>query len=184
MKKLIGTALIGLACTMNSPAQVLNTNTSPPTLTFGYALQGVFDAMTTASNWVAAPFVTIVQDTRTDKTLYGGGIGLLYNLGEHSAAMVRLDALDNNFYLTSANLQLSLPFDIMSGKVRMTPFGFVGGAYKFGSEADDGMIGVAGAGWDFKIPSFSKHYSFAFDAEYWSDRPGVQWRIAPIVWRF
>jgi opacity protein-like surface antigen len=183
MKKYLALIAIGLAC-LTAPAQVINTNTSPPSLTFGHAIQGVFDALTTGTNWAVAPFFTVVEDTKSDKTLYGGGLAVFYNLGEHSSAMLRVEGLDKNFYLTSAALQLQLPFDLLGGKMRATPFGFVGGAYKLGSDSDEGMIGIAGAGWDFKIPSFSNHYSFAFDAEYWSDRDGIQWRISPIVWRF
>lgn len=163
----------------------LNTNTSPPTLTLGAGIDEAIAALTTATNWAVAPFLTLVKDAEADKTLWGGGVAGVYNLSEHAASIVRLDYLDGNLYLLGADLQLSLPFDTFSGNMRNTPFGFVGGAWKFSSgQGDERVIGVVGAGYDLKFPKLSKHWSVAFDAEYWSDRPGVQWRFTPFVWRF
>ena len=86
--------------------------------------------------------------------------------------------------MASANLQLQLPYDAFKSAARITPFGFVGGAYQFGGSADGSMIGILGAGLDVKFPKLSSNFSVAFDAEYWSDRPGVQWRFSPFVWKF
>ena len=131
-----------------------------------------------------APFVTLVQDNETKKNTFGGGLAGIFNLTDHAGTMIRVEELGGAFYMVSANLQLQLPFNAFNGAARITPFGFVGGAMPFGSHADTSVMAITGAGMDIKFPKLSSHFSMAFDAEYWSDRPGVQWRFSPFVWKF
>lgn len=160
------------------------TNSLPaPSLSLGVSLDAAILELTTATNWTVAPFFTYHRDIEKRKNDFGGGLAAIFNLTDKTATVLRVESLSRDFYLATGNLQLQLPFDAFNGKVRVTPFGFLGGGQKFGS-GDNAFIGIAGTGMDFKIPSFSKQWSAAFDAEYWSDRPGVQWRFAPFVWKF
>lgn len=194
MKKFLLSLAVGMIClaafsqttnTITAPGLSLNTNTSPPTLTFGASITAVFDALATATNWtVIGPYATYVRDQEKHRNLWGGGVGAVYNLSPYAGTMIRMDMVDDDFYMVSGNLVLQVPFDSFNGALRSTPFGFVGAAEPFGPNAKNGLVGIVGAGWDFKFPKLSQHWSMAFDAEYWSDRPGVQWRFAPFVFKF
>lgn len=165
-------------------AQVdVNTNAPIPVLTFSDSVNRALTALSTGTNWVIGGFFTYVRDRNAEKNLWGGGVAALFKLSDNAGTMLRAEELDGTFYLITGNLQLQLPFDLLQGKIRCTPFGFVGGGDSFGSHAQ-GMVGIAGAGWDLKLPQFSKKFSVAFDCEYWSDRPGIQWRFAPLVYHF
>jgi hypothetical protein len=187
-----GIGLIGLILTITltpiAPARGelvgVNTNAPVPELTLGASLDSVLSAITTATNWTVAPFMTVVRDNESDRTLYGAGVAGIFNLTSKAATMIRVEELEGDFYMVSANLQLQFPFDAFQGNARITPFGFFGAALPWGGHVRDGLIGIAGAGWDVSFPKVSSHWSVAFDLEYWSDRPGVQWRISPLVWKF
>lgn len=186
MKKIALALLAAFAISASAQTPTISTNSlGVPTLTLGKQIDTAIEALTTGTNWAVAPFMTYVHDDTSGKELYGGGLAGVYNISDLTAGMVRLDYLDQDFYMVGASLQLSLPFYSFNGNVKNTPFGFAGGAYKFGGDAvNSSVIGIVGAGYDIKFPKLSEHWSMAFDVEYWSDRPGAQWRFSPFVWKF
>ena len=155
----------------------LNTNNTP---TLSGPLVDFVGTLAEATNWLVAPFVTYASDTRS----WGGGLAAVYNITDTVGTMLRYDYLDSSFNMVSANLQLQAPM-VIASTVKVTFFGFTGVATALGGygEQNGTVQAIMGAGVDFK-PLSSKHWSCAFDAEYWTLRSGVQYRFAPFVWRF
>ena len=176
--------MLALGIALPARGQVaLNTNTSPPTLT-GPGID-LLKYLGTATNWVVAPFMT--YDTANHQ--YGGGLAGVINITSTLGTMLRVDYLGSEFYQVSAGLQLQAPISVGSNFM-ITPFGFSTIATPLsGAGSQNGTVqGVFGSGLDFKFPNLSSHFSMAFDAEYWTARPGgkagLQWRFSPLVWRF
>lgn len=180
MKKLCLSLLAVVALATAGYSQVLNTNTTPPTLS-GPLIDALID-FSRATNWVVAPYATYSGDGNA----WGGGLAAVYNLTPVVGTMLRVDWMENSFTMVSANLELSAPI-MIADTVKVTPFGFTGIATPLGGDGPNNYTvqGIFGAGMDVKFPKLSSHWSMAFDAEYWTARPEtVQWRFAPFVWRF
>lgn len=180
MKKML---LSLLAVGLLAATGYTQTNLPPPSLSLGVSLDAALAQLEAASNYTAFTFVTYHRDSTKQVNEFGGGIGVAFNHTENAATVLRLEVVGRDVYLVNGNLQLSLPFDSFKGYVRQIPFGFVGGGQKFGNGPSE-FVGIAGAGYGLQFPKWSKHYLCGFDAEYWSDRPGVQWRFCPLGWDF
>lgn len=182
MHKFIPSIATAIILTCAAQGQPLNTNTSPPTLT-GPGITAL-STLATATNWLVAPFLEYSSDAAADK--YGGGLAAIVNLNEANtvATMLRVDYVGASWWMPSANLQLQLPI-VIASNVTVTPFGFGGVALPLGgSREKDQVAGIFGSGLDIKFNKLSRHWSMAFDVEYWSNMPGVQYRFSPFVWRF
>lgn len=144
-------------------------------------------SLASASNIVVAAAAEYSPETST----YGASLALVYNITPVVGTMLRFDYLpgrvdgSSDFSMVSANMQLQLPMTIL-GKVQWTWFGLSGIATPLGGAGgDNGTVqGVFGAGADIKIPSLSSHWLMAFDVEKWTALPGLQYRFAPLVWKF
>jgi len=183
MKKELTIVLLLAASLFAAQAQpvVLNTNTSPPTL----AGPGVdaFNTITTATNWIVAPFFEYSPDAKEQQ--WGGGMAAIVNLNESRtlATMLRADYVEGDWWMPSASLQLQFPITVASN-ITITPFAFTGVALPLGGKDKTTLQGVFGSGFDIKMNKLSKHWSMAFDVEYWSVANGIQYRFSPFVWKF
>ena len=179
MKNKLTIVLLLAASLFAAQAQpvVVNTNTSPPTLS-GPGMDAI-KSLATATNWLAAPFMTYGSETHD----VGGGLALVYNITDTVGTMLRVDYYGNKWSMVSANLQLQLPITVASN-AQVTTFGYTGISMPV-SGSDKGTVqGLFGAGVDLKFPKLSRHWSAAVAAEYWTQERGVQWRFAPFVWKF
>lgn len=163
----------------------IDTNANPPVLTGPFI--DIIGSLASATNIVVAVAAEYSPDTST----FGASAALVYNITPVVGTMLRFDYLpgtvagSSDFSMVSANLQLQVPMTI-AGKIQWTWFGLSGIATPLGGAGtDNGTVqGVFGAGADIKIPSFSSHWSMAFDVEKWTALPGLQYRFSPLVWKF
>jgi hypothetical protein len=169
-----------LAVTGHSQPISVNTNTTPATLEG--PIWDAFSLLGTATNWAVAPFLTIAEKDGGGN-VYGGGIAGIYNITEQLGSMLRADFLDDNWNMVSGGLEFQWPIKLGDWGV-IRPFGESLVAIPFGQNVNDKVLGILGAGADIKFPKLSRHWSMAFSAEFWTDRDGIQWRIAPFVWKF
>lgn len=181
MRKYLIVTLLAALVSVAGYSQVLNTNTAPPTLT-GPGMEAL-SFLSTATNWIVAPFLEYSPQAANDK--YGGGLAAVINLNESQtlATMLRVDYVGASWWMPSANLQLQFPIHIGSN-VTVTPFGFGGASVPLGGKDQNTIAGIFGSGLDIKLNKLSKHWSIAADVEYWTNMPGPQYRFSPFVYRF
>lgn len=172
---------IALLCLLVSTAhsQVINTNTSPPTLE-GPGMEFI-EFLSQGSNWIIAPYG--IYDSGSEQ--FGAGIGAFYQINNFVLAGMRLDGLGAedgwDMWMPSGQIQLQAPL-VLFGKVKLTPFGFTGIATPVtGQQGDNGTgVGVFGAGLAVGI---SKNFHLVGDIEKWvgAHFTGEQYRFGVAI---
>ena len=139
MKKLLLSAITGLACLCASAA--VNTNTTPPTLEGPGII--ALNFLTQGTNWSIAPYG--LYDTHTK--MGGAGLAALYSVTEVFSAGMGLDYINDEIWMPSGNVQLGLPMTIM-GKVKVTPLAYTGLSTSISGRGDRNgdAVGIFGAG--------------------------------------
>lgn len=177
MKRLFLSVLMAVGLCTAGYSQVINTNTSPPTI--GGPVTNVISFLSeTGTNWMFVPF-GITYENKEGKRKAGGGIGAFYKVSDFVLTGIRFDVLDE-LYMPSGNIQLQVPFQI-GGKVKVTPFGFAGVATAISHTSEnEPVLGIFGAGMAVNI---TKNLYIVGDVEVWTGFPGEQYR-AGLVWKF
>lgn len=155
MKKTLASLLAVCALSLSGYSQVLNTNTSPPTL------EGPFidflGSLSTWTNWGIATFgIYTPRSTSTTKSgsSFGAGAVALYNINPFVATGVGIDWLDNDITMPSAQVQFQAPFKVGGANgITFRPFAFTGVATPVAGEGQSNLsvAGLIGAGMGVKI---------------------------------
>lgn len=177
MKKLILATVLALL-TFASSAQT-NTNNAP-VISGPAADAWAFITTAGVTNWMIAPYA--IYSTTSKE--FGGGLGVGYRLSDFVVPTLRVDYLNKEIWMPSANLQLQVPVTIL-GKVTVIPFTFAGVATTVSGGGTDngaavGMLGVGGA------IRLSTHFDVIGDYELWNGGPfrsDNQIRFG-FVWKF
>lgn len=175
MKKFFCSMLAVCALALSGYSQVLDTNTTPPTIE-GPGMEFI-QFLSQGSNWVIAPYG--IYDDGSKR--YGGGLGAFYEVSPFFLVGMRLDALDTanglELWMPSGNIQLQAPF-ILFGKVKVTPFGQTGIATPVSGAGDNNgdPVGIFGAGVAIGV---YKNLHLIGDIEKWvgADFTGQQYRF-------
>lgn len=142
---------VGLCATGYS--QVLDTNTSPPTLSGPFI--DMLGSLSTATNWGIATFGIYTPKTdKPGKAGLGAGAVALYNITPYVATGVGIDWLNDDVTMPSAQVQFQAPLRIGgTNGVVVRPFAFTGVATPVAGMGDDNgnVVGIIGAGLGVKI---------------------------------
>jgi len=131
-----------------------------------------------STNWYVASYGIYVSDTKT----FGGGIAGAYSLSPYVLTVLRVDYLNDSFWMPSGSMQLQLPMTL-AGKLQVTPFAFAGIATLLGGNGDQptgSAVGIGGAG---LATRFNEHFGLVYDVEMWSNYTGAQQRFG-VYWKF
>jgi hypothetical protein len=175
MKKLFASLLAVCALALSGYSQVLNTNTTPPTLE-GPGLE-LIQFLSQGSNWIVAPYGIYDDGSKQ----FGAGIGAFYEVSSFFLVGMRLDGLGNDtgweLWMPSGQVQLQAPF-MLFGKVKVTPFGFGGIATPLSGQGDENgtPVGIFGAGLAVGV---YKNLHLVADVEEWvgANFSGEQYRF-------
>jgi hypothetical protein len=131
-----------------------------------------------STNWYVATYGIYVSDNKS----FGGGVAAAYSLSPYVLSVLRVDYLNDSFWMPSGSMQLQLPIKLM-GKLNVTPFAFAGIATLLGGNGDQetgSAVGIGGAG---LATRFNDHLGVVYDVEMWSGFSGAQHRFG-IYWKF
>jgi hypothetical protein len=155
MKKFFCSILAVCALALTGYSQVLDTNTSPPTLSGPFV--DFLGSLSQATNWGVATFGIYTPHSSTSSSSgasYGAGAVVLYNISPYVATGVGIDWLDKNVTMPSAQVQFQAPIRIGgTNGVIFRPFAFTGVATPVAGEGTDNgtAVGLFGAGIGVKI---------------------------------
>lgn len=182
-KILILLVALSAFCMASAPAAepvVLNTNTSPPTLSGPFI--DALGLLSTATNLSVAPYGLY----RTSDGRAGGGIAALYNITPNFASGVGLDMMDSQLWMPSGQVQFQLPL-VIAGTVTTTPFGYTGLSTPIGGAGDDNgtAVGIFGAGLGLKLlgDTQGRHLSLFYSIEHRTGFDG-EWMRFGLYYRF
>lgn len=134
-------------------SQVLDTNSTPPTLSGPFI--DFVGSLATATNWGVATFGIYAPKSDNGKGTAGAGAVALYNITPYLATGIGIDWLEGgNVTMPSAQVQFQAPLRIGgTNGVLLRPFAFTGVATPVaGMGKDNGnVIGLVGAGMGVKI---------------------------------
>jgi hypothetical protein len=147
------------AQTNSAPAESV-TNTPP--LVSGPALKAFEFFTASSSNWMVAPYAIYDSGSKS----FGGGLGVGYKLSDYVVPTMRLDWVDSQLWMPSADLQLQLPVTFF-GKVTAIPFAFAGIATPISGagEGNGAAVGMFGTGLAVRL---SSRIDLIGDVEKWS----------------
>lgn len=176
MKKLTTTLLAALALTCAGYSQIVDTNTTPPSVGgfFGDAIKFVG----TGTNWSFFAGALIP----TDKDLKPGGTVIGYcSISEYAGAAMAFDVVNKDITTTSASVQLQVPIQ-MGQSLRLVPYGYTGIGMPLSGLGDGNgdVIGIIGAGVAF---CYKEHFRAFAGSEFRSGFAGEFIR-AGIGWHF
>jgi hypothetical protein len=153
MRKIFASLLAVCALALSGYSQVLDTNTTPPTLSGPFI--DFLGSLSTATNWGVATFAIYSPRGGSDgKGSAGMGAVALYNISPYVATGVGIDWLDNDVTMPSGQIQFQAPFRIGgTNGVVVRPFAFTGVATPIaGAGHDNGsVVGLIGAGLGVKL---------------------------------
>lgn len=180
--KLVLMLILAVMLTLGVKAQDLITTNGTPTI--GGPGAAAISFLSRGSNWMTAPYAIIGSGSKL-----GAGIALGYRLSDYVVPMMRLDYMQGQLWMPSADLQLQAPFTIM-GKVTVIPFGFTGLATPISGAGNNNgsAVGLFGAGAAVRLDflgsgSFWKHTDIVADVEKWSGFSGQQIRFG-LLYKF
>jgi len=131
-----------------------------------------------STNWYVCTYGIYVSDNKS----FGGGLAAAYSLSPYVLSVLRVDYLNDSFWMPSGSLQLQLPIKLM-GKLNVTPFAFAGIATLLGGNGDQetgSAVGIGGAGLATRV---NDHLGIVYDIEMWSRFNGAQHRFG-LYWKF
>lgn len=180
MKKLITT--IGVAA-MLATANAQDTNTP------SFIASPLWGAVT-GTNFMFATYGISGRD-EAGKSVFGGGVGLIYNFSQFAGAVVRLDAMDHQVWMPNGNFQLQAPVTLF-GKLTAVPFIFTGIATPIGGKGGHNgeVVGIFGAGLAVRLPEAwrqGKWYvpnDVVWDMERWTPVYNTWQHRWGLLWRF
>lgn len=157
-------ALIGLLGVSSVKAQT-NTVTVTNTVTMTNFFTSPLFEFIQQTNLVVVAYSII--DTTSDNI--GAGVGIGYKVSDFVVPTLRLDAIDDNLFVPSGNLQLQFPIKI-AGKYEAVPFVFQALGTSFNGDNDGEAVSLTGIGMIVKIKA-NKWYIPDYllgDYEHWT----------------
>lgn len=142
MKRYTITLLAALALTCAGYSQIVDTNTSPPSL--GGFWNDAIHFVGTGTNWSFYADAIIP----TEKSLSpGGGVFAYCAINEYAGAAMGFDVVDKDITMPSVSVQLQVPVQL-GQNVRLVPYGYTGMSMPLSGRGDDNgtVNGLIGAG--------------------------------------
>lgn len=180
MKRYIAILFIALAGLLVNPAPAkaqTNVSTNLPS-GWGPAYDGFLNLLSQGSNFIVAPYGIMWQSDHGNK--FGGGVALAYKMSDFIVPSLRLDYLDGQIFMPSANLTLQAPVTL--NNVTVIPFGFSGLATPLSGKQDQNgtAVGIFGVGLAIRLGS---KVDILADYEKWTGFSGNQYRFG-IAYKF